>query len=149
MTPVQEVELNALKEFSKIAMENDISFFLRGGSVMGAVKYQGFVPWDDDMDFIMLRSDFEKLCEVSSEFKEPYFFQTEETDPGSLRCHAQLRNSETTGILNSELSKKYPFNQGIFIDIFPETAFVVSFFSIKYSEKYNLKVPPFCGILSI
>ena len=69
--------------------------------------------------FIMLRSDFEKLCKVSSEFKEPYFFQTEETDPGSLRCHAQLRNSETTGIIQSEQGVKYKFNQGIFIDIFP------------------------------
>jgi lipopolysaccharide cholinephosphotransferase len=66
MTPVQEVELNALKEFSKIAMENDISFFLRGGSVMGAVKYQGFVPWDDDMDIAVPRKDFDKLLNVFS-----------------------------------------------------------------------------------
>ena len=40
----------ALKEFNKICKENNLMFFLRGGSVMGAVKYQGFIPWDDDVD---------------------------------------------------------------------------------------------------
>ena len=45
---IQEIELDALKEFNKICKENNLMFFLRGGSVMGAVKYQGFIPWDDD-----------------------------------------------------------------------------------------------------
>ena len=49
----------------------------------------------------------------------PNFFQTEYTDVGSLRGHAQLRNSATTGILAGERNQKYSFNQGIFLDIFP------------------------------
>lgn len=119
MKKVWAVELDLFKQLDQICKKHNITYYADGGTLLGAIRHHGFIPWDDDMDFIMLRSDFEKLCEVSSEFKEPYFFQTEETDPGSLRCHAQLRNSETTGILNSDLSKKYPFNQGIFIDIFP------------------------------
>ena len=76
------------------------------------------IPWDDDIDMIMTRSEFVRLCAVASkEFQYPYFFQTEETDPGSIRGHAQLRNSETTGILAYE-GKGFRFNQGIFIDIF-------------------------------
>lgn len=61
---IQEVELDALKEFKKICDENGVSFFLRGGSVMGAVKYQGFIPWDDDMDIAVPRSDYEKLISL-------------------------------------------------------------------------------------
>ncbi|WP_254262217.1 LicD family protein, partial [Lactobacillus helveticus] len=118
MKKVWAVELDLFKQLDQICKKHNITYYADGGTLLGAIRHHGFIPWDDDMDFIMLRSDFEKLCKVSSEFKEPYFFQTEETDPGSLRCHAQLRNSETTGILNSDLSKKYPFNQGIFIDIF-------------------------------
>ena len=49
---IQEIELDALKEFNKICKENNLMFFLRGGSVMGAVKYQGFIPWDDDVGVI-------------------------------------------------------------------------------------------------
>ena len=70
----------------------------------------------------MLRKDFEKLNEVApAEFKKPYFWQTEETDKGSARGHAQLRNSDTTGIIKNEYEhqRNNNFNQGIFIDIFP------------------------------
>jgi len=67
MTPIQKIELQALKEFEKVAKKNNISFFLRGGSVMGAVKFHGFVPWDDDMDIAVPRKDFDKLIKIFSE----------------------------------------------------------------------------------
>ncbi len=67
---------------------------------------------------MMFREDYDKLCAIApQEFSEPYFFQTEYTDRGSLRGHAQLRNSNTAAILPHE--EGYQFNQGIFIDIFP------------------------------
>ncbi len=119
MKKVWAVELDLFKQLDQICKKHNITYYADSGTLLGAVRHHGFIPWDDDMDFIMLRSDFEKLCSVANEFKYPYFFQTEETDQGSLRCHAQLRNSTTTGILKSEQQFKYPFNQGIFIDIFP------------------------------
>ncbi|MDK7951759.1 LicD family protein [Lactobacillus paragasseri] len=119
MKKIWSVELDLFNQLDKICKRHNITYYADGGTLLGAVRHHGFIPWDDDMDFMMYRDDFEKLCSVASEFKEPYFFQTEETDPGSLRCHAQLRNSNTTGILKFEEDKKYPFNQGIFIDIFP------------------------------
>lgn len=119
MKKVWAVELDLFKQLDSICKKYNIPYYADSGTLLGAVRHHGFIPWDDDMDFIMYRKDFEKLCQVSAEFEYPYFFQTEETDPGSLRCHGQLRNSSTTGILKSEEKYKYPFNQGIFIDIFP------------------------------
>lgn len=116
------VELELLHELDRVCRKYDIHYCADGGTLLGAVRHRGFIPWDDDLDIAMLRSEYEKLNAVaSSEFKAPYFWQTDETDPGSARGHAQLRNSDTTCILKSEhekLSRCY-FNQGIFIDIFP------------------------------
>lgn len=113
------VELDLLSVFDKACKRLNIQYFAIGGTMLGAVRHNGMIPWDDDIDVAMLRQDYEKLCENASMFEHPYFLQTEFTDNGSLRGHAQLRNSLTTGILQGEVSFRFPFNQGIFIDIFP------------------------------
>lgn len=61
---LQDTLLDAIKEFKKICDEENITFFLRGGSVMGAVKYNGFIPWDDDMDIAVPRKDYDRLIEI-------------------------------------------------------------------------------------
>jgi len=120
MKKVWAVELDMLNEVARICEKHHIRWFADGGTMLGAVRHGGFIPWDDDIDVRMLRPEYDRFVKVAQqELKYPYFFQTEKTDPGSLRCHAQIRNSETTGILKAELHPEYSFNQGIFIDIFP------------------------------
>lgn len=120
MKSVWAVELDLLNEFKEVCSKNNIKWWMDGGSLLGAVRHKGFIPWDDDIDVMLFRKDYDKLCEIASnEFKQPYFFQTELTDHCSMRGHAQLRNSLTTGILKCEQNANYRFNQGIFIDIFP------------------------------
>lgn len=119
MKEIWAIEIDLLQEFQRVCSKYNIKYVVNGGTMLGAVRHHGFIPWDDDIDIMMLRSEYDKICNLSSEFKHPYFFQIEKTDPGSLRGHAQLRNSETTAILKHELKWKRPFNQGIFIDIFP------------------------------
>jgi lipopolysaccharide cholinephosphotransferase len=120
MKEVWAVELDLLAELLRVCKKHNIKIFASGGTMLGAVRHKGFIPWDDDIDMAMFREDYDKLCDVAPlEFSYPYFFQTEYTDKGSLRGHAQLRNSETTGILSSEFKNKLTFNQGIFLDIFP------------------------------
>ena len=119
---VWAVELDLLQEFMRVCNKYGLKYCADGGTLLGAIRHHGFIPWDDDLDIAMLRSDFEKLNEVApAEFKKPYFWQTEETDKGSARGHAQLRNSDTTGIIKTEYERQRNnnFNQGIFIDIFP------------------------------
>lgn len=120
MKRVWAVELDLLCEFQRVAEKYGFKYIANGGTMLGAVRHGGFIPWDDDIDLMMMRDEYDKLCKIApKEFRHPYFFQTEYTDPGSLRCHAQLRNSETTAILSSEKNGHFHFNQGIFIDIFP------------------------------
>ncbi|MBJ8325401.1 LicD family protein [Streptococcus pacificus] len=61
---LQKTLLDALKEFKKICDKEGIVFFLRGGSVMGSVKYKGFVPWDDDVDIAIPRDQYERMIDI-------------------------------------------------------------------------------------
>lgn len=120
MKEVWAVELDLLAELLRVCKKYNIKIFASGGTLLGAIRHGGMIPWDDDIDMMMFRDDYEKLCEVAGkEFEHPYFFQTEYTDPGSMRGHAQLHNSNTTGMVKFDKEKGYTFNQGIFIDIFP------------------------------
>lgn len=120
MKKVWAVELDLLYEFQRVANKHNIKYIANGGTMLGAVRHKGFIPWDDDIDIMMMRDEYDRLCQIApKEFEHPYFFQTEYTEPGSFRCHAQLRNSETTAIIKSEQNGSCTFNQGIFIDIFP------------------------------
>lgn len=136
------VELDLLAQFMSVCDRYGIKYFMDGGTMLGAVRHKGFIPWDDDIDVVMKREEYDRLCEVASaEFKHPYFWQTEETDPGSLRGHAQLRNSMTTGILEGEKEGKWNFNQGIFIDIFPmdhipENNFIRKLFLFEVEKRF-------------
>lgn len=117
---VWAIELDLFAKLIEVCKKYNITYFADSGTLLGAARHKGFIPWDDDIDVAMLRNDYDRFCEIAEmEFEFPYFFQTEKTDPGSARKHAQIRNSLTTGILKEELPYNYSFNQGIFIDVFP------------------------------
>lgn len=112
------IEIDLLKQFDDVCKKYGLQYCLAGGTLLGAVRHKGFIPWDDDIDVMMLRSEYDKLIYIASTaFCEPYFFQSAYTDNGYIRVHSQLRRSDTCGALKSELNNVL-FNQGIFIDIF-------------------------------
>ena len=119
MKKIWAVELDLLYQLQQVCEKYGIRYFASGGTMLGAVRHGGMIPWDDDIDIMMMRDQYDLLCEHADEFEDPYFFQTFYTDEGYFRGHAQLRNSNTTAVLRDELDKGYKFNQGIFIDIFP------------------------------
>lgn len=111
------VELDLLMELDRVCKKYNLKYFLNGGTLLGAIRHKGFVPWDDDIDVAMLRGDYEKFKEVATiEFSNPYFIQTPNTDPGYYFSYIKLRNSRTSDISIPFRYEK--FNQGIAIDIF-------------------------------
>ena len=72
---LQQVEIKILKYFIEVCEENDLTYFMYAGSLLGAIRHQGFIPWDDDIDVIMFREDFEKLNKIlENELDEKYNF---------------------------------------------------------------------------
>lgn len=116
------VELDLLKHLLDVCKKHNIKVQVFAGTLLGAVRHKGFIPWDDDVDVAMTREDFYRLCEVApKEFKDPYFFQTALTDEKFYFPHGHLRNSLTTGVIAGNESADY--NNGIFIDVFPLDGF--------------------------
>ncbi len=111
------VELDLAMELKRVCRAHGLGFFLVGGSMIGAVRHQGFIPWDDDMDIAMFRADYEILLAHPEWFEAPYFLQTPDTDKGYFYSYAKLRNSRTTACTPSFAYQ--PMNHGMMIDIFP------------------------------
>lgn len=111
------VELDLLLQFDVICKKYGLKYFLIGGSLLGAIRHGGFIPWDDDIDVGMFREDYDKFIELKEEFKAPYFLQTPHTDPEYAYSYAKLRNTNTTCV--SKMFMYQDFNHGIFLDIFP------------------------------
>lgn len=111
------VELNLLEYFDNLCREYHLRYFADYGTLLGAVRHQGFIPWDDDIDVVMFRDDYEKLKTIAPGVVcQPYFFQNAYTDD-MIGAFSKLRDSRTTAIEFPDASPDY--NQGIFIDIFP------------------------------
>lgn len=118
MKKVWAVELDMLKKVDEICTKYNIKYYADSGTLIGTIRHKGFIPWDDDIDIVMKRDDYNKFLEVAQkELKSPYFLQTTYTDIDYCRAHAQLRNSSTTGFILAD--EKTKFNKGIFLDIFP------------------------------
>lgn len=111
------VEIDLANKLFEVCDKYNLKVWAAAGTLLGAVRHKGFIPWDDDMDFEMMRDDFNKLMEIGpTEFKEPYFFQSIYTDDiGGGVIH--IRNSNTTMLENGyEHYKKKNF--GCAIDVF-------------------------------
>lgn len=116
---IWQIELDLLNKLTEVCNKYNLKFYADAGTLLGAVRHKGFIPWDDDIDVAMLREDYDKLIAVADqEFQDPYFLQSGYNEKGYARGHAQLRNSHTTAILESEKESNCKFNQGIFMDIF-------------------------------
>ena len=111
--------LEMVKYFDTFCKENNIEYYIIYGSCLGAVRHNGFIPWDDDFDIGMTLENYNKLIKLSNEKldKNKYFLQTLDLEPNYYLSFAKLRDINTT--LVEEKNKNNPITYGVYIDIFP------------------------------
>ena len=113
---LQLKELDLLKYFQQVCEENEITYFALGGTLLGAVRHKGFIPWDDDMDICMPRPDYDLLVTHCKEWlPAPYELKCAETEKNYPGAFGKIIDSNTTLIER----KFYGEASGLYIDIFP------------------------------
>ena len=118
MNDLQKKELRLLVWFDRVCGELGLPYFLVCGSALGAVKYKGFIPWDDDVDVGMLRGDYDRFMrEAPALLPEGIFLQNFRSDPAYPLIFAKLRDSNTTYVETG--LAHIPVNHGVYMDIFP------------------------------
>lgn len=115
---LQLTQLEMLKVVDQICKENDIHYSLYAGTLLGAVRHGGFIPWDDDLDICMPRDDYRKFLELWPKVKrEGYILQNKENTPNFTQSFTKIRKDHTTFLQDTDERGRY--HTGIFIDIFP------------------------------
>lgn len=116
---LQMIELELLEEVDRICKKCDIHYNIIAGTLLGAVRHGGFIPWDDDADVALLRSEYEKFrkaCETELDTSR-FYFQDHRNTPGYRWGYGKLRRKDT--LFLREHQEHMPYDQGIFIDVFP------------------------------
>lgn len=117
---VWNAELELFREFRAICERHNLRYFADGGTLLGAVRHKGFIPWDDDLDVSMLREDYDKFIKAAKEeLPSDCFLQIPETEEDYFYGHAKIRKNNTTAIRYIQYPEQYTHHQGVFIDIFP------------------------------
>lgn len=129
LTKIQDYIYSIFVEFDRICKKHNLKYSMEGGTLLGAVKYQGFVPWDDDIDVIMFRDDYEKFLKVApSELGKDFVLQSFNNIPNFPLNYAKLCFNGTK-ICDYAYSHIKEMNHGVFMDIFP----------VDYVKKETLK----------
>ena len=105
-----------LRDIDNICRENDISYWIESGTMLGAKRHNGFIPWDDDIDIGMMRKDYERFLELApSHLPDDLFLQNAQLDSGVENSWSKVRHKY------SKLIEEYnaEYHEGLFVDIFP------------------------------
>ncbi len=147
MNELQSKIFNLFKVFLEVCEKLQLKYYMFAGTAIGALREEGFIPWDDDLDVAMPRGDYEIfITEAQKLLPDSIFLQTYKTDKYFPRNFAKLRDSNTTFV---EVGmEKVKINHGVFLDVFPldvypELSELPKSFKIK--EKFY-KYATLCGL---
>lgn len=134
----QLASLDILIEFDRVCNENNLTYWIDFGTLLGAVRHKGFIPWDDDIDVSMPPADFKRFIRIGQEkLNKGFFLQTEQTDPGSNMCKGIFKiRKENTLFINDFDDFRSEYNKGISIDVFADVPYpTVSKRTLKFIGK--------------
>lgn len=115
---MQLTELDMLVEFDRVCRKHNIKYVLFGGSLLGAIRHKGYIPWDDDADIGMLREDYNKFKKYANEMDAKVcYFQDHDTDSEYRWGYGKLRRTDTVYVRVGQEHLKC--KTGIFVDVFP------------------------------
>lgn len=117
---IQQAEASLLRRFAAVCEKHGLRYYLVGGTLLGAVRHRGFIPWDDDVDVAMPREDYDAFASLcrSSEGDPSFFYQDPTTDDRYYLPYAKIRR-EGTYACEPEFPQARSFHRGVFIDLFP------------------------------
>ncbi len=114
---LQEAELEILLEIDRICKKHNIRYFLNSGTLLGAVRHKGFIPWDDDIDICLPLKEYRRFKKAAKkELGSDYFLQSYDTDLTNI-WFTKIRKNGTTAIEKGSEGNR--FHQGIWVDVFP------------------------------
>lgn len=130
---LQLVEAAMLKDVKKACMDNGITFYLDSGTLLGAVRHNGFIPWDNDIDIVMPYEDYKRFLEIGqSALGDRYFVQSCYNEAAYYRAYARVRLNNSTMMYPYE--KRHCIHHGIWLDVFP-LANTKNGFAWKFKKK--------------
>lgn len=113
-----QLQIEMLDEIVSICDRHNLKYFLVGGTCLGAVRHNGFIPWDDDIDIALPRDDYEKFAQICvAELNSKYFYQDHKTESQYPLNFAKLRRNNTTFVEGGY--KDLKIHHGVYLDIFP------------------------------
>jgi lipopolysaccharide cholinephosphotransferase len=116
---VQLKELSILCAIRDVCENNHIDYWLDGGTILGAVRHGGFIPWDDDIDIAMRKEDIPRFVEAAKrELPDNLFMQTMDTDPSCRLPITKVRDNNSFFVENGDDFNR-PYHKGLYVDIFP------------------------------
>ena len=115
---IQEAQVKILKKVDEICKKNDIEYSIIAGTLLGAVRHKGFIPWDDDIDIVIPQHDYDRFLSIAEdELGSDYFLQTHKTNPDYPLYAAKVRANNTSFV--EGYLKDINMHHGIYIDVFP------------------------------
>ncbi len=145
MSTLREVQLcglKILKEVVAVCEKNNLTYYLGWGTLLGAIRHKGFIPWDNDIDILMPIDDYRRFLRLAErELPSWLFLQTYQTDRGYNEMWAKVRANGTTSM--PVAWKEYKIHLGIGIDIFP----IIGRYRSERMQNLQMKVFGFCRTL--
>lgn len=115
----QMKQLSILEEVDRICKKHNLDYWLDGGTLLGAVRHGGFIPWDDDIDIAMTPESLKAFCQIApTELREGLVLQTTETEPSAKEPITKIRDNNSLYLEGADILSA-PYHKGVFIDIFP------------------------------